>query len=170
MDGGGAFMNQSVHYADLVCWLCGQPQVLSAACGAVAHDIEVEDVALALFRFGSGGLGVLEATTCAYPGYRCTLRISGTRGTVVLEDGAIVSGEFRGEDRGTVAGDVGGLKMPDGHRAQLADVISAISSGRPPSVDRGRRLPGAQVRARRLRRRRMGAGGQQRRGPKNDQI
>ena len=24
--------------------------------------------------------------------------------------------------------------MPDGHRAQLADVISAISSGRPPSV------------------------------------
>ncbi len=134
MDGGGAFMNQSVHYADLVCWLCGQPQVLSAACGAVAHDIEVEDVALALFRFGSGGLGVLEATTCAYPGYRCTLRISGTRGTLVLEDGAIVSAEFQGEHRGTVTGDVGGLKMPDGHRAQLADVISAISSGRPPSV------------------------------------
>jgi UDP-N-acetyl-2-amino-2-deoxyglucuronate dehydrogenase len=134
IDGGGALMNQSVHYADLVCWLCGQPEVLSAACAALAHHIEVEDVALALFRFGSGGLGVLEATTCAYPGYSCTLRISGTRGTLVLEDGAMTSADLQGDDGQTAQGDEEGLKMPDGHRAQLADVVSAISSGRPPSV------------------------------------
>ena len=57
-------------------------------------QIEVEDVALALLRFGDGGLGVLEATTNAYPGYQCLLRMSGTKGTVVLEDGALVSAEF----------------------------------------------------------------------------
>ena len=133
LDGGGAFMNQGVHYADLVCWLCGPPQVLSAACAAVAHQIEVEDVALALLRFDDGGLGVLEATTNAYPGYQCLLRMSGTKGTVVLEDGALVSAEFD-DDGGPVAGDLGALKTPDAHRAQLADIISAISSGRGPSV------------------------------------
>jgi predicted dehydrogenase len=134
LDGGGAFMNQGVHYADLVCWLCGQPEVVSATCAAVSHEIDVEDVALALLRFGEGGLGVLEATTCAYPGYQGVLRVSGTRGTVVLEDGALVSAQFEGDDDGTGPGEVGALKMPDGHRAQLADIISAISSERGPSV------------------------------------
>jgi UDP-N-acetyl-2-amino-2-deoxyglucuronate dehydrogenase len=134
LDGGGAFMNQGVHYADLVCWLCGQPEVLSAACAAVAHDIDVEDVALAMLRFDSGALGVLEATTCAYPGYKCLLRVSGTRGTVVLEDGALVSAELQDADASVLAGEVGALGTPEGHRAQLADVVSAISSGRAPSV------------------------------------
>jgi UDP-N-acetyl-2-amino-2-deoxyglucuronate dehydrogenase len=133
LDGGGAFMNQGVHYADLVCWLCGQPQVLSATCAAVAHQIEVEDVALALLRFGDGGLGVMEATTNAYPGYQCVLRMSGTKGTLALEDGALVSAQF--DDNGPlVSGHLGALKTPDAHRAQLADIISAISSGREPSV------------------------------------
>jgi UDP-N-acetyl-2-amino-2-deoxyglucuronate dehydrogenase len=134
LDGGGAFMNQGVHYADLVCWLCGQPEVLSASCGAVGHEIEVEDVALALLRFDDGALGVLEATTCAYAGYKCVLRVSGTRGTVVLEDGALVSAELQDGSPGAMAGNVGALKGPDGHRAQLADVVSAITAGRPPSV------------------------------------
>ena len=127
-------MNQGVHYADLVCWLCGQPEVLSATCAAVAHDIEVEDVALALLRFESGALGVLEATTCAYRGYKCVLRMSGTRGTVVLEDGAMVSASLEDGGPDPIAGDVGALKMPDSHRAQLADIISAISLGHEPPV------------------------------------
>jgi UDP-N-acetyl-2-amino-2-deoxyglucuronate dehydrogenase len=134
LDGGGAFMNQAVHYADLVCWLCGQPEVLAATCAAVSHDIEVEDVALALLRFDSGALGVLEATTCAYPGYKCVLRMSGTGGTVVLEDGALVSAELEDGGVDATAGEVGALKMPDSHRAQLADIISAISLGDDPSV------------------------------------
>ncbi len=134
LDGGGAFMNQGVHYADLVCWLCGQPEVLAATCAAVAHDIEVEDVALALLRFGSGAVGVLEVTTCAYPGYKCVLRMSGTGGTVVLEDGEIVALQLEEEAAGVMDEDVAALTMPDGHRAQLADIISAISLGRQPSV------------------------------------
>ena len=134
LDGGGAFMNQGVHYADLVCWLCGQPEVLAATCAAVTHDIEVEDVALALLRFSSGALGALEATTCAYPGYKCVLRMSGTRGTVVLEDGEIASLQLEDAGDEVVVEDGRALTMPDGHRAQLADIISAISSGRGPSV------------------------------------
>lgn len=143
LDGGGAFMNQGVHYADLVCWLCGPPRVLSATCAAAAHQIEVEDIALALLRFDSGALGVLEVTTCAYPGYKCVLRISGTGGTVVLEDGVLISAELQAGPEGSgngagqagpMAGDVGRLGMGEGHRAQLTDIVSAISSGGAPPV------------------------------------
>ncbi|HUC13251.1 MAG TPA: Gfo/Idh/MocA family oxidoreductase [Acidimicrobiales bacterium] len=80
MDGGGALMNQSIHYADLVCWLCGQPEVLSAYCATVAHDIEVEDLAMALLRFDSGALGMLEASTVAFPGFPTTLGLVVQRG------------------------------------------------------------------------------------------
>jgi UDP-N-acetyl-2-amino-2-deoxyglucuronate dehydrogenase len=134
LDGGGALMNQAVHYADLVCWLCGPPQVISATCATLAHDIEVEDLALALLRFESGALGVLEASTVAFPGFSTTLRVSGTEGTIVLENGELVSASLQDGDERVMDGDVGALGFPGGHRAQLTDITSAIVEGRPQSV------------------------------------
>ncbi|HXR22909.1 MAG TPA: Gfo/Idh/MocA family oxidoreductase [Acidimicrobiales bacterium] len=134
MDGGGALMNQSIHYADLVCWLCGQPEVLSAYCATVAHHIEVEDIALAVLRFEDGALGMLEASTVAFPGFQTTLRVSGTEGTIVLENGALVAAELQDGDESAREGDVSALGFPGGHRAQLADITSAIVEGRPQSV------------------------------------
>jgi UDP-N-acetyl-2-amino-2-deoxyglucuronate dehydrogenase len=134
IDGGGAFMNQGVHYADLVCWLCGQPEVVAAQCATLNHEIEVEDVAMALLRFESGALGMLEATTVAYPGFETQLRISGTRGTIVLQNGALVAGGLEDLGEGETLARAGALKMPEGHRAQLADIVDAISDGAEPSV------------------------------------
>jgi predicted dehydrogenase len=134
LDGGGAFMNQGVHYADLLCWLFGPPEVSAATCATLSHDVEVEDIALALLRFGGGAVGVLEASTTAYPGGAVVLRVNGTRGTLVLEDGALVRLEIEGREPVLGPGDHGALGMPDGHRAQLADVLSALRDGRPPPV------------------------------------
>jgi len=134
MDGGGALMNQSIHYADLVCWLCGQPEVLSAHCATLAHHIEVEDLALAVLRFEDGALGMLEASTVAFPGFATTLRVSGTEGTIVLENGALVAAELQDGYESATEGDVSALGFPGGHRAQLADITSAIVEGRPQSV------------------------------------
>jgi UDP-N-acetyl-2-amino-2-deoxyglucuronate dehydrogenase len=135
LDGGGALMNQSIHYADLVCWLCGPPEVLSAACATLDHkEIEVEDVALALLRFEGGALGVLEASTVAFPSFPTTLRVSGTEGTIVLQDGALVTAALQDGDDSATEGDVGAAGFPGGHRAQLADITSAIVEGRPQSV------------------------------------
>ena len=134
LDGGGALMNQAVHYADLVCWLCGPPEVLSATCATVAHDIEVEDLAIALLRFDSGALGTFEASTVAFPGFPTALRLSGTEGTIVLEDGALVTAALKDGDQSVAEGDVGAAGFPGGHRAQLADITSAIVEGRPQPV------------------------------------
>ena len=69
LDGGGALMNQAIHSVDLLTWLMGPVVEVSAATATLAHDrIEVEDVATASLRFENGALGVIEATTAAFPG------------------------------------------------------------------------------------------------------
>jgi predicted dehydrogenase len=134
LDGGGAFMNQGVHYADLLCWLFGRPEVTAATCATLSHDIEVEDIALALLSFPGGAVGMLEASTTAYPGRAAVLRVNGSRGTLVLEDGALVRLEIESHEPVVGAGEYGALTTPDGHRAQLADILSALRDGRPPPV------------------------------------
>ena len=134
LDGGGAFMNQGVHYADLLCWLFGPPQVSAATCATLAHDIEVEDVALALLRFPGGAVGTLEASTTAYPGGAVVLRANGTRGSLVLEDGALVRLDLEGHEPVLAPPEFGALTMPAGHRAQLSDILSALGDGRPAPV------------------------------------
>lgn len=150
LDGGGALMNQGVHYTDLLRWCMGQASEVAAVTATETHEIETEDVALAVIRFASGAVGSLEASTAVYPGFRERLEISGTRGTVVVEDGEIVVREFVGE-RGEVglygqrvtseapattasaASDPGGISN-DSHAKQVADLLAAIDEDHQPLV------------------------------------
>lgn len=134
LDGGGALMNQSVHYADLLCWMFGPPEVTAARCATLDHAIDVEDVALALLRFASGAVGILLASTVSYPGFSAVLSMNGSRGSWELKDGALVELALK-DGPGDLGGEAAGaLTMPEGHRAQLADSISALREGRPPPV------------------------------------
>jgi predicted dehydrogenase len=163
LDGGGALMNQGVHYTDLLRWCMGPVAELSALCTTQAHEIEVEDVALAWLRFSSGAVGTLEATTAAYPGFHERLEISGTDGSVVVEDGRIVVSELRAErgepgpygapapapaptpgkrderDEAAATAPTSAAADPraignHAHLAQIADLIEAIDHDRPPAV------------------------------------
>jgi predicted dehydrogenase len=149
VDGGGALMNQGVHYVDLLCWIMGEVQEVTALCATQAHTIEVEDVALALLRFRSGAVGVLQATTAAYPGLPERLEVSGTGGTVIVEAGDIRVAELADEkgdagaygrevtppDRAaaTAAADPRAVAS-EAHQAQLADFLAALDTGRRPLV------------------------------------
>src|SRR5207249_2248070 len=89
-DGGGALMNQGVHGVDLVQWLMGGVETVRGFIATRAHvGIEVEDVAVASLRFKCGALGVIEASTAAWPGERLRIEISGSEGSVILEDETI---------------------------------------------------------------------------------
>lgn len=95
LDGGGALMNQAIHSVDLLLWLMGPVEQVTAHTTTLAHErIEVEDVATATLRFASGALGVIEATTAAYPGSLKKIEISGTQGMVVLEEESIIKWDF----------------------------------------------------------------------------
>ncbi len=57
-----------IHSVDLLLWLMGDVSEVSARVATVAHErIEVEDVAVAHLQFKSGAIGVIEATTAAFP-------------------------------------------------------------------------------------------------------
>jgi predicted dehydrogenase len=87
LDGGGALMNQGVHTVDLLVAALGRPVEVFAYTGTLAHErIEVEDVATGVIRFESGALGVLHATTAAYPGLSARLQVHGDRGSSVIDD------------------------------------------------------------------------------------
>ena len=87
MDGGGALMNQAIHSVDLLCWLMGPVVEIRAQWGLLDHvNMEVEDTAVATLRFANGALGVIEATTAAYPGSLKKIDISGSAGSATLEE------------------------------------------------------------------------------------
>ena len=154
LDGGGALMNQGIHYVDLLQWLVGMPESVFAYASTQAHQgIEVEDVICGTMRFPNGALGVLEMSTACYPGYERRIEICGDGGSAVLEDNRIVRWDFTEsqpeddeitrQDDGLNLG--GGSSNPmdiscDGHRLQIEDLVRAIRENGQP------RIPGSEGR------------------------
>lgn len=89
MDGGGALMNQGIHGVDLLLHLCGDVKEVRSIVRTQYHDIEVEDTAVAILEFESGAVGMIETTTCAYPGFNRRIEISGSDGSIVINEGAL---------------------------------------------------------------------------------
>jgi len=150
LDGGGALMNQAIHSVDLLLWLMGPVRQLSAQTATLAHDrIEVEDVATASLQFANGALGVIQATTAAFPGMLKRIEVHGSQGSAVIEEEDIKMWTFDKSDDldasileeltgKTETG--GGASDPSaighhGHTAQFNDVISAIQNGTQPLID-----------------------------------
>ncbi|MCF0233566.1 MAG: Gfo/Idh/MocA family oxidoreductase [Thermoguttaceae bacterium] len=150
LDGGGALMNQAIHSVDLLLWLMGDVAEVTALTGLVAHEnIEVEDVAVAALKFKNGALGLLEATTAAYPGYLKRIETHGSVGSAVIEEEDIIKWDFAEsapedeEIRESMANRLsggGGAADPSAisakpHAKQFADVLDAIENGRKPLID-----------------------------------
>jgi predicted dehydrogenase len=96
LDGGGALMNQGVHYVDQLRWIMGPVKSVSATMATRAHErIEVEDIVSATIAFESGAVGTLLASTAMYPGFRQALEVYGTGGSVVVENSKVRHAQFR---------------------------------------------------------------------------
>ncbi len=147
LDGGGALMNQAIHSVDLLLWLMGPVVEVSAFTSTLAHErIEVEDVACANLRFANGALGVIEATTAAYPGSLKRIEIAGSAGQAIMEEENIVKWDFAKANKqdekirsemGTMTKTGGGAADPaaighHGHRELFREFVSAIRAGRQP--------------------------------------
>ena len=88
MDGGGALINQAIHMVDWLVALMPPVTDVKAFAGTLAHPMEAEDTVSAALRFEGGALGSVYATTASYPGRPKRIEITGTKGTVVVEDAA----------------------------------------------------------------------------------
>jgi UDP-N-acetyl-2-amino-2-deoxyglucuronate dehydrogenase len=138
---GGSLMNQGVHYVDLLRWCMGPVAEVSAVCSTQAHQIEAEDTSLAVVRFVSGAVGTILSSTAAFPGFPQRLEITGTQGTVTVEDGRIVGRALAADPERPVApapalsaaADPAAVDIAS-HAAQLADLLDAVDTGREPAV------------------------------------
>ena len=150
LDGGGALMNQAIHSVDLLTWLMGPVVEIRSQIALLAHErIAVEDTAVATVQFANGALGIIEATTAAFPGYLKRVEIHGATGSAVLEEEDIVKWDFAestpndAEIREAMANQLsggGGAADPaaighHGHARQFADVLDAINNNRKPAID-----------------------------------
>ncbi len=88
-EGGGVLLNQCPHQLDLLIWLCGMPNAVTARCmEGKWHHIEVEDDVSALLEFPGGATGVFAASTGDLPGTN-RLEIDCEKGKLVCEDGQV---------------------------------------------------------------------------------
>ena len=149
LDGGGALMNQAIHSVDLLIWLMGSVVEVSATTATLAHErIEVEDVATASLRFENGALGVIEATTAAWPGSFKKIEIHGSHGSATIEEESITQWQFAKktssdqkllDEMANKNETGGGAADPSaighaGHTAQFKDVIKAIKREETPLI------------------------------------
>ena len=114
-DGGGVLLTQGIHTLDLMLSLAGPVvDVCGYARTTPVHRMETEDLVSAAVRFASGALGVIDATTAAYPGGAERIDLIGTKGTASLAGTALT------------------LAYHDGRREEIAADASAGGTGADP--------------------------------------
>lgn len=144
LDGGGALMNQGIHTVDLLLFVLGDVINVKARTATLLHKIESEDTALALLEFTSGALGLMHATTAAYPGYPRRVEITGTEGTIILEQDRIIAMNLHKPYEGPISS-VEADQNPSasspvvsdvrGHQSAIEDFIHAIEHNTQPICD-----------------------------------
>jgi UDP-N-acetyl-2-amino-2-deoxyglucuronate dehydrogenase len=142
-DGGGVLLTQAIHTLDLFLSFTGEPvEVKSFVTTTPVHKMETEDLVAAAVRFKNGALGVVHATTTAYPGFPERIELIGSRGTAQLEGTSL---KMNLHDEAPVefstpagAGGTGADPMAfphDWHRGVLVDFLDAIEKNREPRVN-----------------------------------
>ena len=141
-DGGGVLLTQGIHTLDLMLSLVGPVnEVTGYAITSPVHRMETEDMVAAAVRFANDALGVIDATTTAYPGSAERIDIVGEKSSASLA-GTSLSVQWqdgRGEEL-VPDGSAGGtgadpMAFPhDNHRSVWVDFLGAIASGRQPRV------------------------------------
>lgn len=134
---GGVFSNQASHHIDLLQWMMGPVESVKAYIATRLVDIEAEDTGVAVLKFKSGALGVIEATTGSRPkDLEGSLSILGEKGSVVIGGFAVNKLETwnfsdpavqaeGAEDPSQSVPNVYGL----GHHAFYLDVLQSLTKG-----------------------------------------
>ncbi|MCR5042255.1 MAG: Gfo/Idh/MocA family oxidoreductase [Clostridia bacterium] len=85
-EGGGVLMNQCVHQLDLLQWICGMPEKITATCREGKwHDIEVEDEVFMFLEYPGGATGTFITSTAEAPGTN-RLEITLDRAKITVND------------------------------------------------------------------------------------
>ena len=138
-DAGGVLLTQAIHTLDLLLDLVGPARRVGAIVRtSPIRSIDTEDIACATVEYANGAVGVVDATTTAYPGYPERIEIAGTKGSALLE-GERLALERHGlpalTAEGATSGGGGADPMAfshESHRRLWADFLDAVQASRQP--------------------------------------
>ncbi|HEX8200444.1 MAG TPA: Gfo/Idh/MocA family oxidoreductase [Isosphaeraceae bacterium] len=158
-EGGGVLVNQAPHALDLLQWFLGPIAEISGTWANLNHpSVEVEDTAVAIVRFRSGGLGSIVVSVSQRPGLYSKVHVHGTNGASIGVEtdrgatfvaGVSASAEPPRNDLWTIPGEEQRLDefqaedreefrrldpITQFHAPQLRDFLRAILDGRAPLV------------------------------------
>lgn len=140
---GGVLMNQSIHNIDLLQWMFGPVESVFGYTATMLRKIEMEDVGVAVLKFKSGALGIIEAASTIYPkNIEETLNVFGETGSVMVGGIAvnrIETWEFPNSDEEKAQIFASQENDPPsvygfGHREIILDMIHAVWEDRLPAV------------------------------------
>jgi predicted dehydrogenase len=138
-DAGGVLLTQAIHTLDLLCDLVGPVRRVSAQCRtSPLRHIDTEDIACAVVEYANGAVGVIDATTTAFPGFPERIEIAGTKGAALLEGEGLTLQRHEGqtvEVSGSTSGGGGADPMAfshESHRRLYADFLDAVEAERQP--------------------------------------
>jgi predicted dehydrogenase len=125
---GGVLANQAIHHVDLLQWLMGPVNRVSAFAD-YSHYTDIETSLVATLEFESNAIGTIEATTLAQPcDLEGSLAILGDKGYVELGGFAVNEVRRWGDDEVSY-----GENPPDvygfGHEKLYEDVIKCLQNG-----------------------------------------
>ncbi|MCK6602369.1 MAG: Gfo/Idh/MocA family oxidoreductase [Bacteroidetes bacterium] len=140
---GGAFLNQASHYVDLLSWLIGPVESVSAMTGTLARKIEAEDTGAAVFRYRNGAIGTMNVTMLTYPkNLEGSITVMGEKGTVRIGGIAVNDirhWEFDSYDDDDKAVETSSYKVESvygfGHLGYYKNVADALLRGHDPNTD-----------------------------------
>ena len=144
---GGAFMNQASHYVDMIHWLVGEVESVSAITGTLARRIETEDTGAAVLRFRNGAIGSVNVTMLAFPrNLEGSITLLGEKGCVKIGGTALNKvetwefAEYDDDDKQVHAADYAlpsgpGAVYGFGHSAYLRNVITRLEGQDDPVTD-----------------------------------
>ena len=103
-EGGGVLINQAPHNLDILQWISGMPESVTAFCDVGKyHNIEVEDEASLFLRYKNGATATFLTSTGEYPGTN-RLEISGTLGKLVLDAATLKWWRLKDDERNVCYG------------------------------------------------------------------
>src|SRR5436190_6471698 len=140
---GGAFMNQASHYVDLIQWLLGPVESVVAKTATQARKIEAEDSGVAVLKFRSGALGVIEVNVLTHPrNWEGSITLIGEKGTAKIGGTAVNKVEhwvFADSDDDDKVIDTVGTNPPSvygfGHEGYYRNVLAVLRGEAQPETD-----------------------------------
>jgi myo-inositol 2-dehydrogenase / D-chiro-inositol 1-dehydrogenase len=143
--GGGALLDEGVHGADLLAWLFGAPDSVTAIVSDAALGLAVEDLGIALFQFASGLVAEL-TSSFTFAAADTSIELYGTRGTVLVSGVDLASRDithegflriFRtdaAERRWDIEPITPRFKLGEFHQQNALAFIDCLERGTPPPI------------------------------------